>query len=137
MPARPIAENLFVGQGDAARLIAGRRKTDGEIVFPLPSGPERELFDQVELPPEGTLWAFTVQRFRPKPPYAGPGDNSDFEPYAVGYVELPGSIVVETRIEAQAPFALALKQPMRLTTQVFRTDSDGSEVLTYAFRPLA
>jgi uncharacterized OB-fold protein len=36
----------------------------------------------------GTLWTWTIQCFRPKsPPYAG--DAESFEPYGVGYVELP------------------------------------------------
>jgi len=42
----------------------------------------------VELPPSGTLWSYTVQRFRPKsPPYRGP---EPFEPYALGYIHPTG-----------------------------------------------
>ena len=134
---RSIAADLFVGEGDLARLIGGRRKNDGRIVFPLASGPERDGFEAIELAHTGSLWSFTVQRFRPKPPYLAAGDESAFEPYAVGYVELPGQIVVESRLEAGDPADLHIGQPMRMTTQVLRREDNGDEVLTYAFRPLA
>jgi len=136
MARRPVAEDLFIGEGDGTRLIGGRERITGEIVFPLPSGSSRARYERVELAPEGTLWAFTVQRFRPKPPFAGDGDEASFRPYAVGYVELPGEIAVETRIEVDDPALLALGQAMRATTQVLRRDAGGDEVVTYAFRPL-
>lgn len=35
---RPVAENLFRGEGEAARLLAGRRRADGRLRFPYPQG---------------------------------------------------------------------------------------------------
>ena len=53
----------------------------------------------------GTLWSWTIQRFRPKsPPYTGP---EEFEPYGVGYVELPGEVRVEARLTESDPSKLA------------------------------
>ena len=53
----------------------------------------------------GTLWTWTVQRFRPKsPPYAGRPE--EFEPYGVGYVELPGEVRVEARLTESTPSEL-------------------------------
>jgi hypothetical protein len=46
-----IAEDLLVDDGVRTRLIAGRRRTDGEIVFPLPGGSERDQFE----PPKAAL----------------------------------------------------------------------------------
>ncbi len=137
MATRPIAEGLFT-QGPKPRLVGGRNKADGRIVFPLPSGPEAERFDVVELKTEGTLWSFTVQRFRPKsPPYAGPDDEHSFKPYALGYVELPGEVIVESRIATDNFAALRVGQPMRLVTQAFGHDADGAEIVTFAFEPIA
>ncbi|TAJ74364.1 MAG: OB-fold domain-containing protein [Phenylobacterium sp.] len=130
-----VAEGLVSGLGDDARLLGGRRRADGKVVFPLPLGAGAEAYDAIELPREGTLWSYTVQRFRPKPPYAGPGDDRSFTPYAVGYVALPDAIIVETRIETDAIDRLRIGMPMTFTLQTFRTDADGAEVLTYAFRP--
>jgi uncharacterized OB-fold protein len=50
------------------------------------------------LPANGEVWSWTVQRTRPKPPYDGP---DEFEPFAVGYVDL-GPLRVEARLEGKA-----------------------------------
>ena len=132
----PIAEGLFEQADGGPRLIAGRRKDDGKMVFPLPTGPEARNFDPVRLSPEGTLWSFTVQRFRPKsPPYAGADDEQSFRPYALGYVELPGEVIVESRIETDDFAGLKVGQPMRLKLVPFA--KDGGDVLSYAFEPAA
>src|SRR5437868_1076867 len=131
MALAPIAEGLFEMADGAPRLIGGRRKSDGRMVFPNPTGPESRNYDPVRLSPEGRLWSFTVQRFRPKsPPYAGVEDEASFQPYALGYVELPGEVIVESRIEAADLAALQVGAPMRLKLTPFRKP-DG-EVLTYA-----
>lgn len=135
MAARMIAEGLVRGEGEDARLIGGRRRADGKIVFPLPQGAAAEAFEAVDLPSHGALWSFTVQRFRPKPPYAGPGDERSFAPYAVGYVELPGAVIVESRLVTADFGALRIGMPMTFTLETFRTDPDGQDVLTYAFKP--
>lgn len=135
MAARIIADGLIVGEGPAARLLGGRRRSDGKFAFPFPKGPDAELFEPVALAETGRLWSYTVQRFRPKPPYEGPGDDRSFRPYAVGYIELPGQIIVESRIEIDDFDDLKIGMPMTFKLQTFRTDDVGAEVLTYAFRP--
>ncbi|WP_413630125.1 Zn-ribbon domain-containing OB-fold protein [Novosphingobium sp. KCTC 2891] len=130
-----VAENLFVGSGSVTRLLAGRSRIDGKLVFPFPSGGAEENYDLVELAPEGTLWSYTIQRFRPKSPFNGDGSEFDFKPYGVGYVELPGQLIVETRIVADDLTKLRIGEAMRITTEAYRTDDAGEAVLTYAFRP--
>jgi uncharacterized OB-fold protein len=135
MALAPIAEGLFEAGEDGPRLIGGRRKSDGKVVFPLPIGPEAKNFDPIRLSPQGTLWSFTVQRFRPKsPPYAGADDEASFQPYALGYVELP-EVIVESRIETSDFAALKVGQPMRLKLVPFARV--GGEALSYAFEPVA
>ena len=130
-----VAKGLFVEDTEGSRLIAGRRKADGEMRFPMPSGPEARLYDPVELCGEGHLWSFTVQRFRPKtPPYIGDDDEKTFRPFAVGYVEFPGQVIVEGRIEIDDFSKLQIGQPMCLFLAPFATSSRGV-VTTYAFRP--
>jgi uncharacterized protein len=80
----------------------------------------------VTLPTEGTLWSWTVQRIRPKPPYDGP---EEFEPYAVGYVDF-GPLKVEGRLEGRAPDAWTIGTPMRLA--VGPADDHG-DVWRYRF----
>ncbi len=130
-----VAEGLFVEDGEAVRLIAGRRKADGEMRFPMPTGADAALFEPVTLAPKGALWSFTVQRFRPKtPPYIGADDEKSFVPFAVGYVEFPGQVIVEGRIVTDDPGSLKIGQPMTTALQTFPTSTRG-DVVTYAFRP--
>ncbi|WP_426163585.1 Zn-ribbon domain-containing OB-fold protein [Sandarakinorhabdus sp. DWP1-3-1] len=130
-----VADNLFTGEGEATRLLAGRRHGDGKLLFPFPSGPEAENYALVELAPEGTLWSWTVQRFRPKSPYDGRGGEHDFLPYAVGYIELPGELIVESRIVVDRFESLKIGLPMRITTEAYTENAAGEPVLTYAFTP--
>lgn len=132
--AEPIAEGLF--RTDPPRLIGARAKADGRVVFPMPTGADAERFDPVELPAEGTLWSWTVQRFRPKsPPYAGHDDERTFEPFALGYVELEGQVIVESRLEVDEFEQLRVGLPMRLALTPFATAPYGEERLSYVFRP--
>jgi uncharacterized protein len=123
---KPIAEGLWSNDAQP-RLIGARRKSDGEIIFPMPIGDAAEDYDAVALSPTGTLWSWTIQSFRPKtPPYIGP---DDFVPFAIGYVELAEQVIVETRLTQTHDLKIGM--PMELVILPF----DGS-VLTYAFRPV-
>ena len=130
-----VAEGVFVDRAGGPRLIAGRRKADGEMRFPMPNGADAALYDAVELAPEGKLWSYTVQRFRPKtPPYIGADDEKSFRPFALGYVEFSGQVIVEGRILIDDPSALKIGQPMKVELESFPTSTRGV-VATYAFRP--
>lgn len=127
----PIADGLF--QRDPASglvlLLAGRHRDSGRLVFPLPAD---GAHDAEMLPATGTLWSFTMQRFRPKsPPYAGP---EAFEPYIVGYVDF-GHLIVEGRIEGTDIAALKIGQRMCVTTLTLELTGPARTVETYAFRP--
>jgi uncharacterized OB-fold protein len=101
----------------------------------MPKGPEAELYDAVELPAEGTLWSYTVQRFRPKtPPYIGADDDASFKPFALGYIEFPGQVIVEGRILVEDTASLRIGLPMRVALEPFATSTRG-EVSNFAFRP--
>jgi len=134
----PIAENLFTWPSPDPQLIAGRHVETGKLVFPFPSGPQAGQFEPFGLSRHGVLWSYTVQRFPPKsPPYLGQSDPKRFKPFAIGYVELPGEIIVETRIETDALEALHIGQAMRLAI-VAMVDAQPSEdaPLIYAFTPV-
>jgi uncharacterized OB-fold protein len=132
----PVAPDLIDFGADGPRLVGGRRKIDGKIAFPLPSGGEREHYERITLNPHGALWSWTVQRFRPKtPPYAAADDETAFRPFVLGYVELPGEIIVEARIEAD-PETLSIGAPMELIVLPFIERADET-IVTYAFRPRA
>lgn len=103
---RAIAEGLFTNDSQP-RLLGGREKATGRIVFPCP---ESELYEPMALSREGTLWSYTIQRFRPKsPPYLGP---EAFAPWILGYVELPGEVIVEARLVDVEPEDVKIGMPL-------------------------
>ncbi|UAB79341.1 OB-fold domain-containing protein [Erythrobacter sp. SCSIO 43205] len=126
---RPIADNLFTSD-DPPRLIGGRERETGRVVFPLP---DNDRYEAYPLSREGTLWSYTIQRFRPKsPPYAGP---EAFEPWALGYVELPGETIVEARIANVDFDDIEIGMPLQLTVAALdRPDADT--VAIPAFEPV-
>jgi uncharacterized OB-fold protein len=135
----PVAEGIFTFPSDAPQLIGSRCEACGIVTFPAqdscPRCASTEMAEQL-LSRRGQLWAWTTQDFPPPaPPYAGPM-GKDFVPFGVGYVELPGEVKVETRLTESDPDLLTIGMEMELTLVPFRTDDDGNEVVTFAFRPL-
>lgn len=132
----PIAPDLFEDGADGPTLFGGRCKDNGRIVFPLPCGASAELYDPVRLGREGRLWTWTVQRFRPKsPPYAGDDTPETFRPFAVGYIELRGEVIVESRLEVDDFGTLSVGLPMELVCVRFPRSDASVACSTYAFRP--
>ncbi|HUI60869.1 MAG TPA: OB-fold domain-containing protein [Steroidobacteraceae bacterium] len=130
MNTQPVAPRLFA-TSPALRLLAGRHRDSGRLVFPLP--PDRDSYATVELPERGTLWSYTVQRFAPKsPPYRG---TEPFSPFALGYIDLPGALIVESRLTDVEFDQLRVGQAMELTTMPLRVEPDGTVITIYAFRP--
>ena len=111
------------------RLIGGRCRRTQKIVFPRPSSGD---YEALPLPTAGVLWSFTVQRVAPKsPPYRG---ALPFTPFAVGYVELPGALIVESRLTDIDFDTLRIGMPLQLTT-VDLGAPGGERLLAFAFRP--
>ena len=137
----PVAEGLFTWDGDEPRLIGTRCAACGVVTFPSQGSCSRcnsSDMESIELATRGTLWTWTTQDFRPKsPPYAGTESDEDYQPFGVGYVELPGQLRVETRLTESDPDKLAIGMEMELVLVPYTTDADGNEVVTFAFRPVA
>ena len=109
-----------------ARLVAARCGACAELTFPprarcpaCGGDMEREL-----LPGRGTLWTWTTQGFEPKPPYVADGA---FEPYGVGYLELPGLLRVEGRLTTAEDLRIGMEMEVVAVERAGRT--------TYAFAP--
>jgi uncharacterized OB-fold protein len=129
MQMRPIAEGLFTEEAQP-RLIGGRDRTTGRIVFPCPSNAQ---FEAWPLQRTGKIWSYTIQRYRPKsPPYAGP---EAFKPWPVAYIELPGEVIVEGRLTGIDFDQIRIGMPVELT--LIPLDPDAAEsVLIHAFKPV-
>jgi uncharacterized OB-fold protein len=135
MPTRPVAEHLFEVVDGAAVLLGGKCRDCGTVAFPELDGCTRCTGEDVaphRLATEGTLWTFTVQALPLKPPYNGP---AEFVPFGVGYADLGGEVLVEGRLTVNDPSRLAIDMPVKVVPQVYTTDADGNDVVTYAFAP--
>ncbi|NNE72286.1 MAG: DNA-binding protein [Acidimicrobiales bacterium] len=137
----PVEAGVFTWPADEPRLLGSRCTNCDNHMFPVQdtcprcSGGETET---VELGRTGTLWTWTVQGYPPKsPPYAGDADPKTFEPYGVGYVELPGQVKVESRLTVNNPDELEIGMELELVLVPLYTNDDGAEVVTFAFAPTA
>lgn len=135
----PVAEGLFTWPSDEPRLIGSRCTACGIVTFPAqascPRCPSTDMEERL-LPRRGRLWAWTTQDYPPpSPPYAGPTDDA-FHPFGLGYVDLD-EVKVEARLTEADPDRLAQGMEMELTVVPFRTDDEGNEVVSFAFRPVA
>jgi uncharacterized protein len=141
MTARvPVADGVFTWPSDEPQLIGSRCRACGMTTFPAQESCARcasTEMDEHLLPRRGVLWAWTTQDFPPpSPPYGGPTGDA-FEPYGIGYVQLDDDVRVESRLTTADPAALRIGMAMELVILPFRTDDDGNEVVTFAFRPAA
>ena len=134
----PVAQGVFTWPAHEPRLIGSRCTSCGIVTFPTqdscPRCASTEMAEHL-LSPRGRLWAWTTQEFPPpSPPYVGP-TGAAFVPYGVGYVELAGEVRVETRLTQMN--GLRIGMDMELVLVPVRTDGEGNEVVTFAFRPVA
>jgi uncharacterized protein len=129
-----VADGLVTGSAQAPELVGSECRRCGVVAFPRQGSCAACTSSDVgerRLGRRGTLWTWTIQCFPPKsPPYAGAAE--DFEPYGVGYVELPGEVRVEARLTETDPARLRIGMPMEL---VLVPAPGPGGALTYAFRP--
>jgi len=121
---------------DAQPHLMGGKLPSGEVVFPMPQGDAARDVEPYKLSRQGTLWSWTTQGFLPKEPYEGPGSGPgegppDFQQFLLGYVELPGEVIVESRIVDARLEDLKLNMPMEFCIVPFNAAHD-----TFAFRPI-
>ena len=135
-----INEYIMELDGQKPVLKGVKCKDCGNHVFPVQNGCPKCAgadMEPVSLGNRGTLWAWTIQGFPPKPPpYLGETDPSKFKPYGVGYVELPGDVKVEARLTESDPAMLKTGMEMELVLDPLTIDEDGNEVVTFAFSPI-
>ena len=139
MTVVPIADGLFTWPADEPALLGSSCDACSNLSFPARPGCPRCGSTDATVRPlgrRGTLWTWTSQEFRPpSPPYTGPGDSRNFDPYYVGYVELPGELRVEAHLTGFGDERPVIGQPVELVVVPFTENADGDTVVTYAFAP--
>jgi uncharacterized OB-fold protein len=135
---RSIDPLLFEWPAEEPRLIGSECKNCGVVSFPRQASCPKCCGSNMMLRRLGTigrLWTWTTQEFLPKPPYALAGSPGAFAPFKLGYVELPGEVIVESRIAATRDQSLTIGMDMRLTIEPLFTDPTGAQVMCFAFTP--
>ena len=84
----------------------------------------------------GTLVSWTTQEFFPKEPYASDETEETFTPFGVGLVQLGDEVRVEARLTERNPNVLRFGMEVELVVVPFRVETDGTEVVTFAFAPI-
>ncbi|MBT5103177.1 MAG: DNA-binding protein [Porticoccaceae bacterium] len=135
----PMHEGLFTWPSRKPQLLGSRCNQCSEATFPAQPDcrncGSRDT-DIVELGDRGTLWTWTIQTFMPKQPYHSDETAETFRPYGVGYVEMPGGVRVEARLQANSPEDLQIGMPMQLDIIPFRTEENGEQKMTFSFSPV-
>ncbi|MDM0117021.1 OB-fold domain-containing protein [Variovorax sp. J22R133] len=80
--------------GASSALLASRHKSTGQIMFPpyAEGSPLNAAHERIELQGEGTVYSFTVIHPNPK---------SGEQPFALGYVDLPGPVRIFGRLQGK------------------------------------
>lgn len=129
-----VDDSLMTDGSDGPALVGSTCTSCGTTTFPrqgsCPRCTGEAMVDDV-LPRRGTLWSWTVQRFRPAAPYLG---TDDFAPYGVGYVELGGRVLVEGRLSVSEPERLRIGMPVEVVLDELGSGDDRRTV--FGFRPL-
>ncbi|MDE0746430.1 MAG: OB-fold domain-containing protein [Porticoccaceae bacterium] len=131
-----LHEGLFTWPSSKPQLLGSRCTQCAEAAFPAQpdcrSCGSRDT-TIVELGDHGILWTWTIQTFMPKQPYHSDETPETFRPYGVGYVEMPGGVRVEARLQANSPDQLEIGMLMKLDIIPFRTDENGDQKMTFSF----
>ena len=134
-----IDPNLFEWPSKNPKLFGSKCLDCNEVNFPAQDCCPKcssTSCEKIHLSATGILWTWTTQGFRPKEPYVGDDTNETFKPYYLGYVELPGEVRVETRLQVDNTSHLAIGMEMEFCVVKFCEDDAGNEVMTFAFKPV-
>jgi uncharacterized OB-fold protein len=136
-PHLPVAHLLRQG-APGLGLLGSQCRECGEVYFPAAHNCTACCCSNLapcDIGSQGRLWSWTVQAFLPKAPYDSGESEGDFQPYGVGYVQMPSGVKVESRLTTADPAALTIGMPMVLRLVRYGQRADGQPLHTFAFAP--
>lgn len=132
----PVREGLWtipLSLDEKAQLIANRCMSCGEIFFPRTQiciNCQSENLEDIKLSQRGKIYSVTVVMQQPPAYYKGP------VPYAIGYVELPEGVRIETLFTDCDIETLRIGMDVELVIEKLHEDDEGREVMAYKFKPI-
>jgi uncharacterized OB-fold protein len=130
----PVKKGLWLKKEDGTpRLLTSKCQNCGEITFPsttiCPNCQSKELVI-LEVGPKAKVYSVTVVLQQPPAWYKG------IVPYALGYVELPEGIRVETLFTGCEPDDLEIGMDVTLVIEELFVDEEGNRIIAYKFKPI-
>ncbi len=136
----PCLEGWITMPPESPRIIGSRCKSCGHYFFPKgkfcrnPYCENTESTEDVKLSNKGTLFSYTINYYRPPQPYHSP---DPFIPFGLAVVELPEGIRIQGQIPKGIDFSkLKIGIEMEVVRDTLYVDKDGTEVLTWMFKPI-
>jgi uncharacterized OB-fold protein len=134
----PVIEGLFSGGPEGPRLVGSRCATCDTPYFPKspvchnPNCTASKMED-ASFGPRGTLWSCSIQNYPPPPPARY---DEPYEPYALGVIDLAEGLRVMSRIATDDPESVKVGAEVELVLEPMCHEEDGTELITWMFRPL-
>jgi len=133
----PVREGLWAEPAATAenpQLLGSRCPSCEELFFPkkdiaLCGYCQSSELEEVKLSQTGKVYSYTVVTQRPPVYYKAE------VPYALGFVELPEGIRIETLFTGCDPDSLHVGMDVEMVIEKLHEDEDGNEVMAYMFRP--
>jgi uncharacterized OB-fold protein len=133
----PVREGLWAESTstyEKPQLLGSRCQSCEELFFPRKEIPlcaccQSGELEEVKLGRKGKIYSFSVVTQRPPVYYKGE------VPYALGFVELPEGIRIETLFTGCDPDSLHVGMDVEMVIEKLHEDEDGNEVMAYKFRP--
>ena len=88
--------------------------------------------ESITLSRDGTLYSYTIVRYKPPGDYKGP---EPFEPFAVGLVEVPEGVRILSPLIGCNFDDLKIDMNLELVVEKLYRDEEGRNVLIYKFKP--
>ena len=119
---------------DKPKLIGSECPHCGEIYFPRKAGNlcvhcQKEGLKDIKLSRRGKIDSFTIITQQP-----GGGYYFGPVPYAMGVVELPEGVFIQTPLKAEKLEDLSLGQEVELVIEKIWDDNKGTELIGFKFQ---
>lgn len=131
-----INQELFCEIDGSPALFGAECADCGNVVFPPRKSCSRcgsVEISVVQLSSTGTLWTWTLQNFSLHSHYIGK-KGPDFEPFYLGFVELPEGIKIESVLLLEKGQEPNIGMNLQLAAFSIGTNADGHDIRCYGFR---
>ena len=119
---------------EQVKLMGSKCRDCGEVFFGKLAACQQcqsRNMESISLGSNGTLYSYTVARNKPPGDYRGPDDP--FQPFALGFVELPEGVRILSVLDCDIK-EVKIGMKLGLSIQKFYEDEEGRTVLTYKFK---